>query len=117
MPELDDMFVTDVYEQVLYLNESVGLSDLGKISLVANLRLRPGYTTLRVPSSQLSSLIKTLRVNKERDSRNRVGRSTKPTPPDRVPNSQLTRTERRVKYGFGFAPMRDWWPVTQVVGE
>lgn len=109
---LDDMFVTDVYEQVLYIDEGLGLSSLGKVSLVADLRLRPGYTTLRVPSAQLRGLIKTLRVNKEPSSRNAVRVSSKPTPPGHIPNSQLTRTERRAKYGIGVAPLRDWWPTS-----
>ncbi len=110
MADIYDLFVTDVREQVLYLNDGVGLKVLGDISLLADIRLQPGYTTLRVPSGQLRRLITALRVNKEPASRNGGGTSNKPTPPGSVPNSQLTRTERRAKYGIGVAPMRDWWP-------
>ena len=106
---LGKLFHTDVTEQVLYVQKDLGLKTMFKVKTVADMRLREGYATIPVPVAQLRKIL-ALRQNKEPVSRNGVRVSNKPTPPGHIPSSQLTRTQRRARFKFGFAPLSDWWP-------
>ncbi len=107
-----DMFCTDTKTNTVYIDDRVGLSKLGPIFKVAKNRgMGEHFTVIRVPAAQLRRLV-ALRRNKEPVSRNGADDSSKPTPPGYIPAGQLTNAQRRERFKIGFAPLRDWWPVS-----
>ena len=104
-----NLFYTDIRASTLYVQQDLGLKTMTKIKAVADLRFDVAYTTVPVPAAELRKIM-ALRQQSKSTSRNGVSGSNKPTPPGQRPNSQLTRTERRLKFKIGFAPLADWWP-------